>query len=73
MIKKAISTMIAAAGKNQSMIAAELNVTRANMTHYIQSDFLQIKRFIKIAELCDFEIIARNKNGTVIKLTENKQ
>lgn len=65
--------MIAAAGKNQSMIAAELNVTRANMTHYIQSDFLQIKRFIKIAELCDFEIIARNKNGTVIKLTENKQ
>ena len=73
MIKKAINTMIAAAGKNQSMIAAELNVTRANMTHYVQSDFLQIKRFIKIAELCNFEIVARNKKGTEIKLTENKQ
>ena len=70
MIKKAVLTMIAAAGKNQSIIASELNVTRANITHFLNADFTQINKFLKIAELCGFEIIARNKNGTIINLSE---
>ena len=79
MLKSTIKTMIAAAGKSGAGISRELHITRAAFTQFLNSDFLQVKRFIKIASLCDFEIVLRNKNGLEIKLspdqaseTENK-
>ena len=69
MLKNTIKTMIAAAGKSGAGISRELHITRAAFTQFLNSDFLQVKRFIKIASLCNFEIVLRNKDGLEIKLS----
>ena len=61
--------MITAAGKNSAGIAADLDITRASMTHYLNADFSQLRRFLQIARLCGFKVILTNENGTTIDLT----
>ena len=68
MLKNAIRAMLAVAGKNGSTISKELHITQAAFTQYLNSDFLQVKKLIKIADLCNCEIVIRNKSGLEIKL-----
>ena len=73
MIENTIKTMITAAGKNSAIIASEIGITRANMTHYYKSDFSQLKRFLLIAKICDFDVIVTNKKGININLIDALQ
>ena len=73
MIANTIKTMIAAAGKNSVKIANEIGITRPNMTHYMQSDFSQLKRFLLIAKLCNFDVIVTNNKGISINLVDALQ
>ena len=73
MIENTIKTMIAAAGKNSVTIANEIGITRPNMTHYVKSDFSQLKRFLLIAKLCNFDVIVTNKKGININIVDALQ
>ena len=68
MLKNAIRAMLAAAGKNGSSVSRELHITRSAFTQYLNGDFMQVKKLIKIADLCNCEIVIRNKSGLEIKL-----
>lgn len=70
MIENTIKTMISAAGKNSVTIANEIGITRPNMTHFCKSDFSQLKRFLLIAKLCNFDVIVTNKKGININLVD---
>lgn len=71
MIENTIKTMITAAGKNSVSIANELKITRPNMTHYVKSDFKQLKRFLEIAKICNFDVIVTNNKGININLVDS--
>lgn len=70
MIENIIKTMIAAAGKNTVIIAKEIGVTRPNLTHFYKSDFSQLKRFLLIAKLCNFNVIVTDNKGISINLLD---
>ena len=67
-IKNIIKTVNQAAGKNGNDIAKELNITPGRYSQYLNSDFLQLIRFIEICKICECEITISNKNGLNIKL-----
>ena len=73
MLKNTIKTMIAAAGKTGAGISKELQITRAAFTQYLNSDFSQVKRFIKIADLCGFQVVIKNKSGLEITLQADQE
>ena len=70
MIENTIKTMIAASGNNSVSVANQLGITRPNMTHYVKSDFSQLKRFLKIADICGFDVIITNNKGVSINLVD---
>ena len=70
MIENTIKTMIAASGNNSVSVANQLGITRPNMTHYVKSDFSQLKRFLKIADICGFDVIVTNNKGVSINLVD---
>ena len=63
MIGKMLKYMRKAKGLKQTELAKKLNIAQTTLsgyeTHYSNADFATIE---KIAELCEFEIIFRNKN-----------
>lgn len=70
MIENIIKTMIVAAGKNTVIIAKEIGVTRPNLSHFYKSDFSQLKRFLLIAKLCNFDVIVTDHKGININLLD---
>ena len=70
MIANTIKTMITASGNNSVTVANQLGITRPNMTHYIKSDFSQLKRFLQIADICGFDVIVTNNKGVKINLVD---
>ena len=69
--KKAIETMLTAAGCKKQDIAKKLNIALPSFTIWLNK-LNQVERLLKIASICDFEIVLRNKNGLEIKLSPDQ-
>lgn len=68
MLKMAIS----GAGKKQAQVAAELEVTPATFSAFINGSYAQVIRFLEVMESCGYEIYAK-KDGVVLNLSENAE
>ena len=66
-IKTAIKTIMQAAGKNSIKTAAFLGISKQAFSIFLNTDFNQIKRFIKICNYCGYNvIITDNKNFSIV-------
>ena len=67
-IKKAVEIMLTNAGKKKSHIADFLQISKPSFTNWL-SKLDQIKRLIKICDLCGCDVIITDHKNINIKLT----
>ena len=69
-IKTAVEIMLTNAGKKKSYIADFLQISKPSFTNWL-SKLDQVKRLIKICDLCGCDIIITDHKNINIKLTND--
>ena len=68
-IKTAIKTAMQAAGKNSVKIASFLGISKQAFSIFLNGDFNQIERMIKICNECNCDIVITDHQNINIVLT----
>ena len=68
-IKTAIKTAMQAAGKNSVKIASFLEISKQAFSIFLNGDFNQIERIIKICNHCNCDVVITDHKNINIVLT----
>lgn len=70
-IKNTLKTIMQAAGKNSVKTAEFLGISKQAMSIFLNTDFNQIKRFIKICNFCGLDVVVTDHKNFSITLTSD--